>query len=73
MSTKTPTEARDDFLKHLRETLTPEQFNVVAYTADKLLVMVTKPLMLSAFTLANAELAALYSEGVDIESRVVTL
>lgn len=60
---KTAAKARDDFLAHLVETLPPEQFAVVTHAADKLLDLVMKPSMLNAFTLVNAELAALHEEG----------
>jgi len=60
---KTPRQARDDFLEHLKATLTPDELAMVLYTADKLLDLVVKPLALNAFVLANAELAVLHSEG----------
>lgn len=60
---KTPAQARDDFLEHLRATLTPEQQAITFRAADKLLELVVKPNMLNAFVLVNAELAALHAEG----------
>ena len=57
---KTPIEARDEFLNHLIATLPPGQCGAIFHAADKLLTLVTQPNMLYAFTLANAELAALH-------------
>lgn len=59
---KSPAEARDEFLNYLIEHYTPEQCAVIFHTADKLLKLVTQPLMLNAFALVNAELAALHAE-----------
>lgn len=59
---QTPVEARDDFLKYIG-TLPEEQQLLIFSTADKLLTLVTKPHMLNAFVLANAELAVLHYEG----------
>jgi len=53
---------RDDFLDHLWDTLSPTDFHVTLEYADKLLTLVTKPNMLNAFALVNAELAALHAE-----------
>lgn len=58
---RTPVEARDEFLKHV--VLPAPNAKYTMQQADKLLDIVTKPGMLHAFALANAELAAMHFEG----------
>lgn len=58
---RTPVEARDEFLKHV--VLPAPNAQYIMQQADKLLDIVTKPGMLHAFALANAELAAMHFEG----------
>lgn len=66
----TAADARDKILAKVLA-MPEEQRDIILHTADKLLDLVTQqPLALHAFTLANAELAALHEAGL-LESRVI--
>ena len=68
--TKAPHEARDDFLKHI-QTLPEADQLVIFHAADKLLDLVTKPNMLNAFVLVNAELAVLHYENKLVAPEII--